>query len=103
MTTNAALALSGKFFHTTKTCAEGRRRAQWQGHIIGAPTSEVLLIETFDWIIGEPYGQELINVADFVARQPVLYQDAEEMKFHYEYGRFAGDDRCPCLSEGVAP
>lgn len=99
--TDPATMLAGKFFHTTRTCPEGRRHAEWQGHIIGTPIPELLLIETFDWIMGEPHGQELITVADFAARNPVLYSDGDEMRFHYEHGRFAGNDRCPCLDAKI--
>ena len=56
--------LTGRFFHTTRTCHHGARVAQWQGQILAAIPPDVLLIELCDWIIGEPSGQELITLTD---------------------------------------
>lgn len=78
--------LVGKFFHTTRTCPHGHREAVWQGHIIATPATDVLLIELFEWVMGEPSGQELITLTDFMARNPVLYPDGEDMRFSYEHG-----------------
>ena len=36
--------------------------------------------------MGEPYGQELITLADFMAKSPVLYSDAYGMGWAYEHG-----------------
>ena len=53
-TTPSVDMLVGKYFHTTTTCPDGISIAKWQGHIIGAPAAGLLLIETFEWVIGEP-------------------------------------------------
>lgn len=78
--------LVGRFFHTTRTCPHGARVVEWQGHVIAAVTADVLLIELFEWLMGEPSGQELITLADFMEKNPVLYSDAEEMHFSYQHG-----------------
>ena len=60
--------------------------AQWQGPIIAAITADILLIELYEWFLGEPNGQELITLADFMAKNPVLYSDGEAMRFSYDHG-----------------
>jgi hypothetical protein len=84
--TEAQHPLVGRFFHTTRRCPHGARVAVWQGHIIAAVTTDVLLIELFEWVMGETHGQELITLADFMAKDPVLYSDGEDMRFGYAHG-----------------
>jgi len=84
-TTNAGI-LVGKFFHTTTACPGGARIPEWQGHIVAEPGPGLLLVELFEWVLGEPSGQELITISDFVAKKPVLYDRAEDLHFSYEYG-----------------
>jgi hypothetical protein len=86
--------LEGKFFHTTDKCSHGRQIAIWQGHVMGALPDGILLIETFEWLMGEPYGQEFITLADFMDRNPILYENAEEMSFSYRHGRLSHSHRC---------
>jgi hypothetical protein len=85
-TTESTHPLVGRFFHTTRTCPHGADVAVWQGKILAAVTADVLLIELCEWIMGEPCGQELITLADFMTRSPVLYSDAEDMRFSYDHG-----------------
>jgi hypothetical protein len=86
--------LVGRFFHTTIECPHGRRVAEWQGHIIAAVSDDVLLIELFEWLMGEPNGQEFITLADFMAKKPVLYSTGDEMRFSYEHGHLLHSSRC---------
>jgi hypothetical protein len=90
--------LVGRFFHTTTTCqcSLGVQVAQRQGHIIAAVSDDVLLIELFEWIAGEPHGQEFITLAEFMAEKPVLYETADEMNFSYQHGRLLHSRRCDC-------
>lgn len=88
--------LVGRYFHTTTICPEGIVTAEWQGHVIGAPAPGVLLIETFEWVFGEVDGQELISLNDFMARNPVLYQDSDEMDFSLRHGRLRHSFECRC-------
>lgn len=78
--------LVGKYFHTTSTCPGGCRVPEWQGQILGQPSPGLLLVELFEWIMGQPSGQELITIADFAAKSPVLYDTADHMHFSYEDG-----------------
>jgi hypothetical protein len=87
-------SLVGKFFHTTRRCSHGAQVASWQGHIVGAYPGEVLLIEKFEWFMGEPFGQEFVTLADFMGRCPVLYENGDEMRFSYNHGRLAHSHRC---------
>jgi hypothetical protein len=91
--------LAGKWFHTTKECPRGHRTAVWQGHIMGCPAPGILLVELFEWVIGEPCGQELITLNDFMAKKPILYDDHHEMQFSYEHGsmRHHCDETCDAL------
>lgn len=92
--TNRTAELVGKFFHTTKTCERGHQRAIWQGHIVASPADGLLLIETFEWLAGEPYGQEFITVTDFTEKNPILYESGDEMMFSYEHGRLRNGQEC---------
>jgi len=90
--------LVGRFFHTTRQCAHGARVAVWQGKIIAAVTVDVLLIELWDWFAGEPSAQELITLADFMAKEPCLYSDAEWMGFSFEHGALR--HHCDIIEDG---
>src|SRR6476469_7878799 len=80
--------LVGRFFHTTRRCPSDKHtQPEWQGHIVGAPSPTVLLIRTFDWITGMNSEQQLITFEDFMARNPVLYDDDSQMRFSSERGR----------------
>lgn len=78
--------LVAKFFHTTRTCNCGSRVACWQGRIIDEPAPYILLIELFSWLDGEPCGQELISVRDFMDKSPLLYDSAKDMRFSVDFG-----------------
>lgn len=87
--------LIGKHFHTTRLCTKhGARVAEWQGRIVGAPSTDLLLVQLFEWILGEPSGQELIPLADFVAKSPILYDRNEDMRFSYQHGALGHSGRC---------
>lgn len=88
--------LAGRWFHTTRTCdcPRAARVASWQGKVIGEPAPGVLLIELYEWLMGEPYGQELISLPDFMSKQPVLYDGPDDMRFSYSHGQLAHSSRC---------
>jgi hypothetical protein len=83
--------LVGKFFHTTKQCEHGHRIPEWQGHIINSISPNVIMIEIFDWLVGEPNGQELITVTDFMAKNPILYESGSDMRYSYRHGAMRHD------------
>jgi hypothetical protein len=74
----------GRYFHATRICPHGARVAQWQGQVLAGVADDVLQIELCEWITGSPSGQELITLADFMAKNPVLYSDAEWMNSSYK-------------------
>ncbi|OBG84785.1 hypothetical protein A5699_26005 [Mycobacterium sp. E802] len=78
-------ALVGKFFHTTATQADGCRTIVNQGRVV-AHEGDMLLIEIFDFAMGEAHGQELVTLTQLSDRGAVFYEDADEMKFEYENG-----------------
>lgn len=89
-------SLVGKWFHTTTTCECPchARVAAWQGQIISEPGPGIYLIELYEWFVGQPSGQEFITLADFMARNPVLYDTNEDMRFSYHHGALAHSRRC---------
>ncbi len=98
--------LVGRFFHTTDTCPRGHPFPEWQGHIVAAPRPDLLLIELFEWIIGEPNGQQFITLDDFITRRPVLYNNAKELHYSYAHGRCrhrCTADDCAYAQEATTP
>ena len=49
--------------------------------------------------MGNRNGQELITLADLMAKNPVLYADGEDMRFSYDHGRLSHHCRVK-LDEG---
>ncbi len=88
--------LVGKWFHTTKTCTCpcAARVAVWQGEILSQPAPDILLIQLYEWVGGEPSGQEFITLTDFIAYRPVLYDTNQDMRFSYRHGKLAHTERC---------
>lgn len=73
-------SLVGRFFH-------GSNEQQWQGEIIGHPSTDVYLVEMFSWLHGGSCGQQLVALDDM--REWTFYSSAEDMNFAYEYGGVA--------------
>lgn len=60
-------SLLGSFFHSYKKDEEtGRQRVQWQGCVVGEPAPGFYLVETFSWIMGESFDQQLVRIEDMV-------------------------------------
>lgn len=91
---NETYVLVGKYFHTTKKCPSGIIIASLQGHILDSLKEGIILIETFEWLMGEPYGQEIWTLEKFIGLDPILYDTDEEMKYSYEYGRLQHSHKC---------
>jgi hypothetical protein len=91
---NSLTDLVGKFFHTTDKCEHGRTVAKWQGRITAAPAPGLLLIENYEWLHGNPNGEQFITIDEFVAKNPVLYETSDELRFSYEHGRLLHSSRC---------
>jgi len=92
-------SLVGKWFHTTTTCVCGGRRPVWQGQVVSSPSTDVLLLELYEWLMGEPSGQELIALDDFMSRQPLLYDSDKDMRFSTKYGALRHQWGSQCESQ----
>jgi hypothetical protein len=94
-------SLVGKWFHTTETCLCGTRRPVWQGKVVSCPSTDLLLVQLYEWGWGDPNGQELISIDDFVSRQPLFYDSNEDMRFSAEYGELSHhwDTQCEGQTE----
>lgn len=93
-TSKPAGGLVGRFFHTTRECPHGAQVVVLQGRILDIPFDGVLLLEFYEWLMGEVNGEELMSLTDFMARKPVLYATNELMKFSYNHGMLAHSHRC---------
>lgn len=80
-------SLVGQFFHTVATCEHNREIAEWQGQVVDAIAENVYLIQLYSWWDGRPSTQELITLADLMAKIPLFYEDSDAMRFSYEHGR----------------
>jgi hypothetical protein len=61
---------------------------QWQGHVTGAIAPDLLIIELFSWVAGEPPDEIIVRLADLIS--PVngqlrfaIYDDDEVMNKVY--------------------
>lgn len=70
-------SLVGSFFHA------GSDRG-WQGCVVAEVASEIFLVETFGWLIGDSTDQHLVRLTDMT--EWVFYDTAEWMNNAYEYG-----------------
>lgn len=67
--------LVGKWFHSFK---DGK--LCWQGQILSQEQDGFFLIETYDWVCGEAFSQQLVSFKDMVDWR--FYRTDEDMKFH---------------------
>lgn len=71
-------SLVGSFFHSDA-------ERGWQGCVVAEPVPGVYLVETFEWIVGSSYEQELVRIEDMTGW--AFYDDAEWMNSSYEHGK----------------
>ena len=69
--------LVGKYFHGFVD-----DRLNWQGQILGYVQDGYFLVQTYDWIIGDPDTQYLVNITGMA--DWVFYDSASEMEDEYE-------------------
>lgn len=72
--------LVGRFFHSIGK--DGY--IQWQGRVLDSPEPGWYLVETFCWVMGEPYVEQLVELSTM--KGWLFYPDAEAMRFSYDYG-----------------
>jgi hypothetical protein len=67
-------SLVGSYFHSFEE-RDGSRRIRWQGVVVAEPVPGVYLIETFEWLAGTPYEQQLVRIEDMLDWS--FYDDAD--------------------------
>lgn len=68
-------ALVGKWFHSFK---DGKLCCQ--GQILSQEQDGYFLVETYDWLCGESFNQQLVHFGDMVNWR--FYQTDEDMRYH---------------------
>jgi hypothetical protein len=71
-------SLVGLFFHSEVDIVDGRH---WQGCVIARPEPGYYLVETFSWMDGTSYTQQLVRIEDMLTWQ--FYDSAEWMNDAY--------------------
>lgn len=74
--------LKGKFFHDFDE--EGY--VKHQGHIIDLVNEDVVIIQYFDWVLGQPSATKMFKFQDIIDGGWALYSSDEEMRYAYKYG-----------------
>lgn len=73
-------SLVGQLFHSLSE--EGN--VNWQGLVKGQVEPGVYLVETYSWINGCKYSNQLVKLEDMMGW--IFYDTDEEMEFSYEHG-----------------
>ncbi len=77
--------LAGKYFHTFRTGPEQQKVIAKQGLVIGPmPGSPLLLVQWFEWVMGEPSHQRLVDLDEL--REAHFYRSEEQWRHEWEYG-----------------
>lgn len=90
-TENADHILTGKYFHSYATDADGHVLVEWQGRILGPAHRSLYLylVETYEWGCGDIHSTFLVPAIDMAAADPkpwTFYDTSEEMRDAYEHG-----------------
>lgn len=72
--------LIGKFFHSLDM--EGK--VEWQGVVISSPEPGWYLLQLFEWAMGEPNLQKLVEIE--AMNSWLFYPDEKAMKFSFNEG-----------------
>jgi hypothetical protein len=87
-------SLVGSFFLSFEPQQDSseRRRVCWQGVVVAEPHPGVYLVETFDWVVGSAYTQQLVRIGEMVDGGWQFFDSAEWMTGHYQdhYSRHRG-------------
>jgi hypothetical protein len=74
------VGLIGQYFHSL----DDQGQVEWQGVVIGCPEPGWYYLQLFEWTMGEPNVRRLVKFEDMTTW--LFYEDADCMKFSYEYG-----------------
>lgn len=76
-------SLVGRCFHVFEKTRSGRERVSQQGIVRSRVEPAIYLVQYFDWLAGDPGILELKRLEDMFEWQ--FYEDADHMKFWYDY------------------
>lgn len=71
--------LVGSFFHSNKP---GTTVLEWQGRVLEKTGTDVFLVETYEWVMGEPHDRRLVRLVDMIGW--TFYETADDMRRGYE-------------------
>ena len=74
--------LKGKFFHTFDK--EGYVRQQ--GQIIDLVNDDTVLIQLYDWILGQSSNKKIVSLKNMAKSGWALYDSNEDMLYAFKYG-----------------
>jgi hypothetical protein len=72
--------LVGNCFHSIDE--EGK--IQWQGRVLSSPKQDWYLIQTYEWLMGEPHDRKLVHFDKMV--NWLFYENENDMRFAAEHG-----------------
>jgi hypothetical protein len=56
----------------------------WQGRVVSEVSPGAYLIETYDWLLGEPYSKQVVSLGEIMNGAWEFWDTAEEMRDFYE-------------------
>ncbi len=74
--------LIGRCFHSVKDGV-----VEWQGEVIGRVSDEQYLVQLYDYVVGQPSVQRIVNIKEMSSW--LFYSDEDELKYSYEHGAAA--------------
>lgn len=98
--------LVGRWFHTWREprddepfeqLSRGGRVVQWQGEVLERVADDLYLVETYSWLDGSPYEQQIVSVHDMAAW--TFYSSNVEMIASLGCGERRGDTACRAPAE----
>jgi hypothetical protein len=74
-----------KWFHSFTPCQYCEKpHVQWQGQILARLPSGSYLVQTYSWVMGELYDQQIVTPERIERESWRFYDDNETMNFRYE-------------------
>lgn len=71
--------LVGQYFHKIEN-----EKLTWQGLVIGKPEAGFYLVQLFEWLMGEPSIQRIVEIKEM--SEWFFYDSADQMIFSWEKG-----------------
>ena len=74
----------GRWFHSFNEAEDGCAVVGWQGQVLSSPRPGLYLVQTYEWMVGEPSDAVLVEIDEMAGW--AFYEDADHMRFAYEHG-----------------